>query len=85
MGQREAINTKDLPFDFGDQPVAEPEHTQGQGRWEEIKLGQGEELCLCTFLCLNNMRNGTPRHKNWSRAAVKKIQNVILIIFLQCK
>lgn len=91
MGQKEAINTEDLPFDFGDQPVAEPEHTQGQRKWEDTKLGQEEGLCLCTFLCLNNLRDGTARHKNWSRAVAKKkkkkenlsyFQNVILMIFL---
>lgn len=44
IGKREAKTTQNLSLDFGDQPVAEPEHKQGQGIWETNKVVQEEEL-----------------------------------------
>lgn len=41
--QREAINAENLSLDFRDQPVVQPEHTQGQGRWEDQGRKRQEE------------------------------------------
>lgn len=43
-GQRETKSTQSLFLDFGDQPVAKPEHGQEQGTWKVTKVGQEEEL-----------------------------------------
>lgn len=41
--QKEGINAENLSLDFRDQPLIQPEHTNGQERWEDQGRKRQEE------------------------------------------